>query len=95
MRHELAFRVKKNVKLHYSSQSPSRNGWVTPRCTTIPGKCKFFCPSYAVNNESHTIKNNYECLKLMRVIQGMLKRVSHLIGKMTKVHIKAELYWMK
>ena len=31
----------------------------------------------------------------MRVIQGMLKRVSHLISKMTKVHIKAELHSMK
>ena len=31
----------------------------------------------------------------MRVIQGMLKRVSHLIGKTTKVHIKAELHSLK
>ena len=27
----------------------------------------------------------------MRIIQGILKGVSHLIGKMTKVHTKAEL----
>ena len=87
MRHELAFRVKKNVKLHYSSQSPLKNEWVTPRYTTIYGKCRF-CPSFAVN-KVFTIKNNYDCLKQMRVIQGMLKRVSHLISKMTKVHIKA------
>ena len=41
------------------------------------------------------MKNNYECLKLLQVIQGLLKRVSHLIGKMTKVHIKAELHSIK
>ena len=68
MRHALAFRVKFNVKLHYSSQSPSMNVWVTPRCTTLFGKCRFFCPSYVDNNETITVKNNYECLKLMRVI---------------------------
>ena len=82
-RHDLAFGVKKNDNLHYSSQSPSRNGWVTPRCTTIFGKCKF-CPSYAVNN----VTSNCECPKLMRVIQGMLKKVSHLISEMTKDVIK-------
>ena len=48
-RHDLAFGVTKNVKLHYSSQSPSTDGLVTPRCTAILGKC-IFCPSYAVNN---------------------------------------------
>ena len=41
------------------------------------------------------IKNKYECLKLMRVIQRMPKRVSHLIGEMTRVAIKAELLSMK
>ena len=41
------------------------------------------------------MKNNYECLKLIRVIQGLVKRVSLLIGKMTKVHIKAELHSLK
>ena len=29
------------------------------------------------------------------VIQGLVKRVSLLIGKMTKVHIKAELHSIK
>ena len=73
----------------------SRTRWVTPRRTTIFGKCRF-CPLYAVNNVSpQHKKNNCECLKLMRVIQGMLQRVSHLIGKMTNVHIKAELHSLK
>ena len=52
-RHELAFGVQKNVKLYYRSESRSRNGLVTPRYTTIFGKCRFFCPSYAINNVSH------------------------------------------
>ena len=82
--HDLAF-GEKNVKMYYRSQSRSRNGWVTPRCTTIFGKCKF-CPSYAVNNVSQT--SNCEGPKLMPVIQGMLKKVPHLISEMTKDVIK-------
>ena len=58
---------------------------MTPRCTTILGKCKF-CPSYAVNIVSQT--SNCECPKLMPVIQGMLKKVPHLISEMTKDVIK-------
>ena len=34
------------------------------------------------------VKNNCECRKLMLFIQGMLEKVSHLIGEMTKVLIK-------
>ena len=89
-RHDLAFGVKKNFKLQYISQSRSRNGLVTPRCTTIPGKCKF-CSSFLVNNVSQT--TNCECRKLMRDIQGMLKKVSHLIGEMTKVVIEQNYVW--
>ena len=34
------------------------------------------------------VKNNCERRKLMRVVQGMLEKVSHLIGEMSKVLIK-------
>ena len=33
------------------------------------------------------VKNNCDCRKLMRVIQGMLEKVSHLIGEMTSLEL--------
>ena len=53
MRHEHSeLKEKKtNCTTVHSRKSRSRDGWVTPRCTTILDKCKF-CTSYPVDNLS-------------------------------------------
>ena len=53
MRHEHSeLREKSQIALQFTAdKNRSRNGWVTPRCTTILDKCRF-CTLYPVNNLS-------------------------------------------